>query len=63
MGRRGGGVKKRKSRPLYQTQPEVYGKINWMATSERINLLTMVLHKQIINVFIYYFIIYISFEF
>ena len=34
----GGGVKKLKSRPLYQTQPEVYGKVMWMATSERVNL-------------------------
>ena len=34
----GGGGKKRKSRPLYQNQPEVYGKVKWMATSERVNL-------------------------
>ena len=33
-----GGRQKLKSRPLYQTQPEVYGKVNWMATSERVNL-------------------------
>ena len=31
----GGGRKK--SRPLYQTQPEVYGKVKWLATSERFN--------------------------
>ena len=32
------GDKKWKSRPLYQTQPEVYGKVKWKATSERVNL-------------------------
>ena len=38
-----GGVKKLKSRPLNQTQPEVYGKVKWMATSERVNLLLYML--------------------
>ena len=38
LGQNGGGGKKWKSRPLYQTQPEVYGKVKRMATSERINL-------------------------
>ena len=33
-----GGGGKRKSRPLYQSQPEMYGKVKWMATSERVNL-------------------------
>ena len=33
-----GGIKK-KSRPFEQTQPEVYGKVKWMATSERVNFL------------------------
>ena len=26
---------------MYQTQPELYGKVKWMATSERVNLLTI----------------------
>ena len=25
-----------------QTPPEVYGKVNWMATSERVNLLVII---------------------
>ena len=29
---------KLKSRPLYQTQPYVFGKVKWMAKSERVNL-------------------------
>ena len=41
-----GGAKKWKSRPLYQTQPEVYGKVKWMATSERVNLFTMYPYKK-----------------
>ena len=32
-----------KSRPLYQIQPEVYDKVKWMATSERVNLLLLLL--------------------
>ena len=36
----GGGAKNENLRPLYQTQPEVYGKVKWMATSERVNLIT-----------------------
>ena len=32
------GVKKWKSRLLNQTQPEVYGKVKLMATSERVKL-------------------------
>ena len=39
--RGGGGSKKRKSRLLYLTQPEVYGKVKWMAISELVNLLTL----------------------
>ena len=34
----GGGVKKWKSRPLYQTQSEVYDKVKWVATSEGVKL-------------------------
>ena len=34
----GAGSKKWKPRPLYQTQPEVYGKVKWIATSECVNL-------------------------
>ena len=33
-----GEDKKWKTRPLYQTQPEVYDKGKWMSTSERVNL-------------------------
>ena len=38
----GGGGKKWKSRPLYLTQPQVYGKVKWMATSERVNLFFLI---------------------
>ena len=41
----GGGWEKKKSRPLYQTQPEVYGKVKWMATSERVNLLYIIIER------------------
>ena len=32
-----------KSKPLYQTQPEVYGKVKWMATSDRVNLFLLII--------------------
>ena len=47
----GGGGKKWKSKSLYQTQPEVSGKVKWMATSERVNLFStkflMILSNEI----------------
>ena len=41
----GGEVKKWKSRPLYQTQPD--GNVKWMATSERVNLFSNFDKKRI----------------
>ena len=49
----GGARKKWKSRPLYQTQPDVYGKVKWIATSERVNLfyLVRIKKKNILNLY------------
>ena len=38
----GGGRKNENLCPcLYQTQPEVYGKVMWMGTSKRVNLFSL----------------------
>ena len=42
----GGGGKKLKSKPLYQTEPEVYGKVKWMATSKCVNLFLIVIKSK-----------------
>ena len=44
-GRARGEKNKNQSRPLYQTQPEVYGKVKWMATSARVNLFFNVINN------------------
>ena len=33
-------------RPVYQTQPEVYGKVKWMVTSKRLNLFIIIFRSS-----------------
>ena len=54
--------------PLYQTQPEVCGKVKWMATSERVHLYLLKtlkccvkLYQTKLNATIYCFVLVTTF--